>query len=596
MEETTTIKELYDDFDLSIRAYNVCIRANIITIDDLREHYNKYANFLNIQNCGLKTNKELEQLVTNFKKKEKDVALPIKTDAPPKKNISDKVFKLLISQELEKLSIRSQNGILQYFGNQIPSADRIKAAFIDTQFEPLKIRNIGKKSLDEVKDFIASVMDIYALYAEKDLSESEKVAFDFFDCTGFKLGDNEELLQKFQDRKFPLLPFIKDHLQEILNVDDIDLFIFRNYFELNDSSLTLDEIGEKYELSRERIRQRRDSVIEVASSRIKVCVPLISYCGYTLSDTHIYRINSENLAPDKLKEEVAEVGALFSGFILSILFSSRYFLFSNIDKVRRPDHVQLYNQYNNLKGVKNVFLVNKNVISKESILKLYSYALQQLCISRGLDSKLDVAEYLGCTLADESLLVLKEIIYSEFKLEMDGSSILLERNTSPYLYEQIFIVLNAHGKPAHLSEVKELLRVSGYEYDISDESLRSTMNGRKDLFIHFGRTSTYGLREWENESDYIKGGTIRDIAAEFLQECDVPYHISAITEYVNRYRKTDEKSVLNNLKVTNDKRFVFFPNSHIGLSSKNYNTLGNKAKYIANDVSIDTLMEDIFSK
>ena len=39
---------------------------------------------------------------------------------------------------------------------------------------------------------------------------------------------------------------------------------------------------------------------------------------------------------------------------------------------------------------------------------------------------------------------------------------------------------------------------------------------RKRGFISFGRTSTYGLKEWEEKEKDIRGGTIRDITEEFL--------------------------------------------------------------------------------
>lgn len=102
----------------------------------------------------------------------------------------------------------------------------------------------------------------------------------------------------------------------------------------------------------------------------------------------------------------------------------------------------------------------------------------------------------------------------------------------------------------------------------SAEALRGSCQRDTNL-IYFGRSSTYGLKIWENERT-IKGGTIREITEEFLLDQSEPKHIDEITDYVNKYRETNAKSIHANLKMEAHCRFVFFKGQLVGLKSKAY--------------------------
>ena len=94
---------------------------------------------------------------------------------------------------------------------------------------------------------------------------------------------------------------------------------------------------------------------------------------------------------------------------------------------------------------------------------------------------------------------------------------------------------------------------------------------RQNGFVPIGRRSIFGLKEWENQLENFKGGTIRSIVSEYLESEIDPKHISAIAEYVLNYRpNTYERSILDNLKADETKTFIFFKNSTIGLKSKKY--------------------------
>lgn len=151
------------------------------------------------------------------------------------------------------------------------------------------------------------------------------------------------------------------------------------------------------------------------------------------------------------------------------------------------------------------------------------------------------------------------------------------------------------GKPSHIDEIVAKVVENNPGFVPSVNGMKAAMQKTKERFIFFGRSSTFGLKKWELLSEYIKGGTIRDIVEEYLGGVEQPCHISEIAKHVMKFRKTDEVSIITNLKMTVEKRFIFFKNGMVGLASKNYE--GKEAQTTMSErISIDDLMLSIFSK
>lgn len=75
-------------------------------------------------------------------------------------------------------------------------------------------------------------------------------------------------------------------------------------------------------------------------------------------------------------------------------------------------------------------------------------------------------------------------------------------------------------------------------------------------------------------SGYYDGGTIGigDIVEDYLQSQTEPKHIDEITKYVNNFRNSASINIFAILSLNAKKRFVFFCDSHVGLSQKEYFT------------------------
>ena len=60
-----TIKKIFSNGDLSVRAFNVCKSLNLKTIKDLHNYVSKHKDFMNVKYPSKKTNQELLYLCTN---------------------------------------------------------------------------------------------------------------------------------------------------------------------------------------------------------------------------------------------------------------------------------------------------------------------------------------------------------------------------------------------------------------------------------------------------------------------------------------------------------------------------------------------------
>lgn len=588
------LKDLFENFNISVRAYNVCYRVGLKTIGDARKHYLKYGSFLNVQNCGSKTNKELIESIEKFAELEKlpqQAVIPaVKT--PVNHKLSDNAIKALVEDELDKLSVRARNGVLSFFRNKPPTKEQIEEYFIDKKFDFQKVKNIGKKSLPEVESFVKAAIDIFNKSAYSSISEQEKVFSTFYELVGFNV-EGEFWLNKFQEKQIPIILFAAQHVSEIFELREVDTYIFKNHFGLLDKNYSLEEIASKYNVSKERIRQRRDKITPELLTKASKLVPLLQHSELSsvYQKKNIVSIPSD-VSSDSIRNEINEVGTTFSAMILSALSNHRFYFICSLDKLERPSIVQHYDKYNSFKTFSGSYLVEESVISKIDLLKICSTVLNALSTRQESSLDVDIDKILGHEISDEGNIVVTTLVKSHFSIHVSGSNIHIPRNAAKFTYEYIHEALLKIGKPAHLSEIREVILNQHPEFDSSEEVMRTSLNNRKNIFIYFGRASTYGLKSWEKKNGFIKGGTIRNIVIEFLRKQDTACHISTITEQVRKYRKTDERSVLTNLKYTKKKIFFFERGGYVGLLNKNYATKATNKK--DKEIALDELLKNIF--
>lgn len=596
------IKDLFDKVELTVRAFNVCETLSLKTVRDLHEHIQKNGNFLSTRNCGYRTNIELLEFHKLFyldsiedRIEEIDIndheGNKVRTQL-----INDAKNNSLLITEFDKLSMRARNVFFEIFGQKNPNLDLVKEFIFNADFNPKKLKNVGVKTFSEINKFIEQASALIEEHIKLTSTPNELAKIKLQEITGLNVCD-EYYVDKFISKEFPIIKFTLARLPELLNFNKTETCIFNNHFGLLDKRLTLEDIGKKYKLTRERIRQKKNIVINKAESQLEKLSLLIDYSQYkdAINFKNILSLPSD-INDENIRKEIEEAGLLFSTFVLGNLFNSEIYSLTSLDKIERPKKISLYQNYSIFKNIRGYYLIN-NIISKKEMLFFFKSNLQELCSIQKKEKRLPLSVSIGSDLTLEKELILSSIVEREYELPMLNSSICFPKTSNKKVFEFAREALLNIGKPAHLSEIISEIRKFNPEFNSQESSLRSALGKERDVFIYFGRSSTFGLKVWENKHQNIKGGTIRDIVEEFLMKYDIPCNFSSITEYVNKYRKTDGHSIMNNIKMCEESRFVFYKGGYVGLVTKKYNVAHPKSKkYKLEKISLDELMTSIFLK
>ena len=576
---------------LSFRALNICENLEIFTIQDFFDFITKYQDFSNVRNCGKKTNLELLAFYDFCCKRE---ILKDQSQFVSDKFLENdsKIFEAIVSKEFGKLSIRAQNALTNLFGSNLFFRKNIETYFIRNDFKPLRLRNVGRKTAFEIDNFKSIITQYYnTTFFELD-SPVNQARSELYAILGFMVED-EFYLEKFVSNTFPLFKFSQRYFNEILALEKDDTYILKNHFHLLDRLYTLEEMGAKFNLTRERIRQKREKLISRVRSIFSILSPLLKKTEYedSILKGH-FVVFPEQIVNEHLKAEINEVGPVFCIFLIELFIGDDYYSISPMDKLQRPKKIEALEKYRLFHRITESYLVSRHLISKLQLLDFLSSVLFNLT-KRHDDVKIHKIDLSSNSNFGNDLLQLFSIILErQFNLKVDDGYYKIERSSNRKVFEYIVETLEAIGKPAHISEIIFKLTAIFPTFIPSETGIKAAIRSNKKLFIHFGRTSTFGLRIWEEKFPNIRGGTIRDIVEEFLGQSEEPCHISVITEYVQKYRKSDKHSVLQNLKLADDGRFIFFKGSHVGLTSKNYIKKDLLVK--PDEVHLDSLLKSIF--
>jgi hypothetical protein len=394
----------------------------------------------------------------------------------------------------------------------------------------------------------------------------------------FDLKADEEIifLPIIEKKTFPLFHFFDYLIEHQYLVEEKHITIFRHrtgYFEQAET-LYLDTIGKQMNLTRERVRQ--------------LSISLETKIEHWWQFLLIYSADIQFFTNYKLPKE-ENIIILESSFIQKINQAENTH-FSN--KFFNKTFSQLYNRSHILFGeafddFHNTYLIEKNLFDFFSFDSFFETIYQQISDKLYEDLSLDMDGFLYNFIKGDRLDLLtvirsicEKIIINEFfdTIEFDfDNNIIFKRNVKINSSEIIIEILRENGTPMKVEDIYEIYNNKYGKIAKSYENIRSIIGKDKDTFIYFGRSSTYGLAEWEETQENIKGGTIRDIAETYLNQFDEPKHISELTEYVLKYRpKSNFYSINTNLLAEPTKRFQEFKGGFWGLYHKKYENIDFK--------------------
>lgn len=166
----------------------------------------------------------------------------------------------------------------------------------------------------------------------------------------------------------------------------------------------------------------------------------------------------------------------------------------------------------------------------------------------------------------------RSIIRRVFGFEINNDNVMVERNASRNNAEWIELIIREVGHPMTIEEIYDELEKRHPGKSKSPLALSGAVRTNPNL-APIGRSSTFGLREWDQGER--RGGTIREFATEYLLSLEMPIaKLSDIAKYVRQFRpSSSEKSIYSNLLLEANGAFdVFFKGEtrYIGLSSYDY--------------------------
>lgn len=579
-----TLDQLYDTEWMSVRTYNICKDNGLIDLENLLNYFRANHTFMNLRNCGKKSNDELIEICEKYndistneiKIIEQNEIVTTIDNFNRNQRITVNSF---ISVKFTTLSVRSKNAILDYLNENLSIRNFSANFFSNKSFDIKKIKNIGEKSEKEIAGFIEDIKTlVLKIENTKQSLELKKLRIQYSIQKIFKIDSsiiNNYLNENFTSESTPFLGIINLLLEQncFFKKTYTDVFINTVRIYNNKEPLSLNQTSDTIKLTRERVRQLRKKTLKDFITNIqKLSFLELDFDEINLSDNSLtLNVEQENILN---RNNNTSFNSSFITLILATLKSEEYTLIGNIEDALFEKEMTKRFKHN----WKNLYLVpsalNKdfsfqefisdvskrlnNVIPRSYIFNFNSYLL-----NFSTNSEYDFLEKITP--------ICEQIVNNEFNIYIDtNDNIEFKRNTLKQVYEYSFEALELLGKPSKVSEIHSKVIVLYPNFSKGESSIRASLK-RKYGFVPFGRTSTYGLKKWENENSKVRGGTIREFVLEYLKKHDTPKHINDITKYVIQYRKkTSAYSIRQNLLLDTSKTFVFYKKSHIGLKEKKY--------------------------
>jgi len=343
-----------------------------------------------------------------------------------------------------------------------------------------------------------------------------------------------------------------------------------NYYN-NKKALTLDQLADKIELSRQRTRQIRITLLKklpvLFSFLSEIEISTLNLYGLDLECDFI--VIEEKFVNEMNKNEGTNFNAQFVLKILSVIMQDRFVLIGDEKSVLF--NMNTYGSFN----WQSTYLVSKkyaDVLDFEKLIQNIAFRLSERIedeFSFNFKTYLLDFQKENCKSLLENISWIAEyMIFNEFDLCTDtNDNIFFKYKKIKQVYQYAYHALEILGKPSKVDAIyRKVMELNEY-YETDKNSIRVSL--RRDAgFVPIGRTGVFGLKKWETEFDNFKGGTIRDLAEEFLQGQTGPRPIDEIAEFVNNYRNTTSKNIYANLHMDDSKRFVFYSGLLVGLSAK----------------------------
>lgn len=577
-----TLNQLSYLEEISVRSLNVCEDNGLLDLASMISYYQENKTFTNLKNCGRKSDEELTAICLKYIDKgnveyselvNKENKIIILISSLTRTQIE--VINSFIETNSILLSKRSKNAITSFLNGNLKISNICDKILAIERFNIQEIKNVGEKSVLELKHFIESIIEFIEKVAivknENDLIILKNT---FFIEKSFSINTIPYEILETQSI-FRLVDFL-------INNDAIyekkENAVFRKGLKIynNQVESSLEEISLDIDVSKERARQLRVKCLE----DLFVNFQFVKQMEDNLYEKYNIDQNQNIIFVDDALNKLindsnnTNFSKEFNSIIIYSFISDNYDLVGELDDVLVPRYFNSKERHN----WENFYLVKKNI---SCLLNFNSFVDD---IRRRMDARIDKSynfnfnSYLFSFLDTINLneinnvsKVAENILFYEFGISINvNHTILFNRNSQKKSYEYAFEALKIIGIPSKVNDITKKIKELYPFYETDSAKVRVSMK-RKYGFVPIGRQSVFGLKEWEFELMNFKGGTIREIVKDYLTKNSTPQKIRDISNYVLKFRPgSSENSIISNIKLDESKIFVFFKDSFIGLSSKIY--------------------------
>lgn len=593
-----TIEEIFHFEYISVRAFNVCKGNDLKDLTAILKYYHEFNTFSKLRHCGRKSDQELINLCLKYIDHDDYQSIELSNQ---EKQLTDvinaftriqrEVINSFIEINTSNLSNRSKNAIVSFLNGNLKIRNISEKILANKRFNFQDIKNVGRKSITELKSYFESILDFVFKVRELD-DEMELIALRnrFFIEKTFSIFSIPDKILKSQS-VFEIVNFL---ICEGVIFEKNENIIFQRALKIynNQHELAIDEIAREINLSRERIRQIKNNVIENLYIKLQFVKNIEDdlYQKYGIDQNqHLIRIDND------INKKINEVNDTnftieFNSFIVYSFISNQFELVGIIEDVIQPKSYITKGRHK----WDNFYLVSKKLASKFDFNSFVDDVDRRINarneITYGFHFKsylTNFIRYEDSSLLSELSTVAEKIINQEFELIIDlNDDIVFRRNTIKPVTECAIEVLEELGVPSNIEDIYKHIELNYPEITKNQNALRGSLQRTPEI-IYFGRSSTYGLKKWETEKEGIKGGTIKDIVLEYLEDKNDPIHILELEKEVHKYRKeTNAKSIMANLKLDSHNQFIIFNQSFVGLSSRSYDSkLTNLPKFLGKTIT-----------
>lgn len=556
-------------FGMSVRAVNVCRYNDLHYLSDIRRFDERHHGFKVLRNCGSKTQMELWEVLFRAAAHEKSFPAEISEDDPDQGHLE-----AIFQRQFSSLSKPARNVLLAHIG--VAEAKAAIRFFMMGGHKMPSVSGTSRKVLEELgrmRRVMLRATSRFSLVEGPPRAEEHPPML--LEDWAYLYAVPAHLLPNLQGsaERMHLLSFLDSYL-EVTGTRSKQR-AQKLYLQQEGQAMSLQEIGDRVGLTRERVRQILLLLDKELLSKLAFIadIPNVkAQYGELIASGPIFMATPE-ITSLLNEREGTDWSPLFIVNLARILSGSSYIrcywtdLFDRSAKAKALDLSMPLLIEEDLAPVATAMLTGLADLHK--VKRRQSEELDLFRGQRGMDK--GFRERLETVL---KVLVAHRYSAAQFNNGVVGLPANKRRKQEDLLED----VLTSLDEPGHVSAIMQKWKEQFPEDAISPEGIRSIVVRGRSRFFSIGRSSTYGLRRWENERKNVKGGTIRGLVESQLRGTEKPLHIDQLTLGVQRFRPdTNVSSVQANLHLDQGERFTFFPNGFIGLTGKNYTVMPTPA-------------------